>query len=372
MKRSRALSLVLMAPTVQPAISFAQTPTPYKIAATAPLTGPFAPSTAEYMKGAEFAVADINRAGGVKGHPLQIVVEDTQATPQGGIAALRKVVQVDGAQAVFTYFTNVITAEIPLADELKVPTIGTVETPGLYNKSEYSFSHAPTWGSTLVRMVRYWKSHGMKRIYALLTNSNDGQMKADALKTLVQGFGGSFDVSLLDADGTDFRGAIARARDTNPDVILITGQGSSTEATTVKQVREMGMKTPIWSIGQSYASNNFRDAIGPYAEGMVTGGIYLDPDAASSRPFVRRYREQLGYHPGYPAGEDYDIIKMFAYAINRVGYNGELIRGVIASLKAFPTIFGGTVSMGSDHYTQFSNAGLWQVQKGTLVRLSGT
>src|SRR5277367_3613590 len=75
---------------------------PYKIGVTYPLTGPLAVNTPAVLAGAQIAVADINRAGGVKGHPLVLAVEDTQGTPQGGVTAMRKLVQVDGVQAIIT------------------------------------------------------------------------------------------------------------------------------------------------------------------------------------------------------------------------------------------------------------------------------
>lgn len=76
--------------------ALAQTREPYKIGMTWPLTGPLASSGLEYMPGAEVAVVHVNRAGGINGHPLQLDVEDSQGTPQGGVAAMRKLVQVDG------------------------------------------------------------------------------------------------------------------------------------------------------------------------------------------------------------------------------------------------------------------------------------
>src|SRR5258707_1240580 len=107
---------------------------PYKIGVTFPLTGPLASSATLYLAGAEVAVNEINNAGGINGHPLQLVVEDTQGTPQGGITAMRKVVQVDGVQAVQTIYTNIVTAQIPLAEQAKVPFLCTVETSVLANK----------------------------------------------------------------------------------------------------------------------------------------------------------------------------------------------------------------------------------------------
>ena len=91
---------------------------PYKIGMTFPQTGPLASVSIEYIPGAQIAADDVNRSGGVKGHPLQIVVEDTQSSPQGGVAAMRKLVQVDGVQAIITIYTNVVTAQMPLADQL--------------------------------------------------------------------------------------------------------------------------------------------------------------------------------------------------------------------------------------------------------------
>jgi hypothetical protein len=78
----------------------------------------------------------------------------------------------------------------------------------------------------------------------------------------------------------------------------------------------------------------------------------------------------VGYVPSYPSGEAYDIIQIFAYAIRKSSYNGEAIRNVIVSLKGVPSVLGGTIAMGPDHFTEFTTAGFFQVRNGKLVRLS--
>jgi branched-chain amino acid transport system substrate-binding protein len=369
MKRSRAVATIASIPALLPMGVRAQGNAPYKIGVTYPLTGPLAQVGVDFLKGGEFAIEDINKAGGVKGHHLQLVVEDTGGTPQGGITAMRKLAQADGVQAILTIFTNVVTAQIPLADELKIPTLSTVESPGLFANSQYSFSHAPTWGTTLPQMQAYWKAHNIKRVYGLLTNSAIGTLQSARLKSAVAEIGGEYGEALIDPNATDFRGSIARARDANADVVIITGQGSTVEANAIKQVKEMGLKAQIWSFGQNYTSKAFHDAVGPYGEGMILGGLYLDPNV--SNKFARAFRAKVGYIPAYIHGEVYDIIKMFAYAIDKVGYNGEAMRGAIATLKGVPSVLGGTITMGPDHYSEFGAAGLWQVKAGKLVRISG-
>src|SRR5580692_4265040 len=112
-------------------VSLAQPANPYKLGMTYPLTGPQAAIAAEYVPAVQLAIADVNRHGGVKGHPLQLVTEDSQGSPQAGVAAMRKLVQVDGVQAIMTIYTNVVTAQIPLAEQLKVPILAPVQSPDL-------------------------------------------------------------------------------------------------------------------------------------------------------------------------------------------------------------------------------------------------
>jgi branched-chain amino acid transport system substrate-binding protein len=368
MKRAQAVAALSAIVAVPPLSLGAQGLAPYKIGVTFPLTGPFAPTFADYLKGGVLGVEDVNAAGGVEGHKLQLVIEDSLGTPQGGIAAMRKVTQVDGVQCIFTILTNVVTAQIPLADEIKVPTMSLVETPGLFAKSEYSFAHAPTWGLTLPLMVTYWKAHGVKRAFGMLTNNAIGVQQSAAVREAFASIGVQYDEALIEATATDFRGTITRARELSPEIILITGQGGQHEIAAIKEIREMGMRSQIWNLGQNFTSRSYREALGPYSEGLFYGGVYLDPK--TSPKFAHRYAAAVGYPPAYNAGEAYDIMRIYAAAIAKTSYKGTAIRDFVASLHGMPSVLGGTITMGSDHFTKFTSAGFFQVQSGRLVRMS--
>jgi branched-chain amino acid transport system substrate-binding protein len=370
MNRLRAIGILASSTAFVPVVARAQG-SPYKIGVTYPLTGPIAAVANEQFEGGKLAVDEINKAGGVKGHPLQLIVEDSLGTAPGGVAAMRKLVQVDGVPAILTSYTNVANAQIPLADELHVTTLSNVQTPDLFLHAKYSFSHAATWPQTVPLMTAYWKAHKVERIYGLLTNAPIGHLQSERLHAGVAQTGGSYEESLLDPDATDFRGTIARAQSWNPQVLVITGQGTSTEIVAVKQVREMGLRAQIWSIGNSYSGSYFRLGIGPYAEGMVFGGRNLDPNAPASNAFARAYSARVGDIPGYQAGEVYDMIKMFAYAIVKGGYSSEGVRDAIATLKGgVRSVLGGEIVMGPDHFTVASNTALWRVSAGKLARLT--
>ncbi len=206
-----AAALLASAFAFGPLAGGAQSNAPYKIGVTYPLTGPLAINSSSVLAGADIAISDINKAGGVNGHPLQLVSEDSQGTPQGGIAAMRKLVDVDGVQAILTIFTNVVTAQMPLADQLKIPMLSTVETSGLVSKSQYSFAHSQAIAQEAPLMQAYWKQHGTKRVFAFYGNNAYGQNVAVPIKAAAQAAGVSaYDEAFFDMNDTDYRGVIAR------------------------------------------------------------------------------------------------------------------------------------------------------------------
>ena len=63
---------------------------PLKIGVVAPLTGPGAESGRFQIQGAELAVDEVNKAGGVLGRPIELVIEDDQTTNPGVVLAFSK------------------------------------------------------------------------------------------------------------------------------------------------------------------------------------------------------------------------------------------------------------------------------------------
>ena len=63
------------------------------------------------------------------------------------------------------------------------------------------------------------------------------------------------------------------------------------------------------------------------------------------------------------------MVKIMAYAIGKAAYNGEKIRAVLLSLRGVPSVLGGRIEMRPNHYTKITAIGLFQVRRGTLVRV---
>src|SRR5579863_8007520 len=63
---------------------------PIKIGVVAPLTGPIADAGRYGVQGARLAVEEVNKAGGVLGRPLELVIEDDQSLNPSTVLAFSK------------------------------------------------------------------------------------------------------------------------------------------------------------------------------------------------------------------------------------------------------------------------------------------
>jgi branched-chain amino acid transport system substrate-binding protein len=63
---------------------------PLKIGMVPPISGPAAESGRYQTQGAKLAAEEVNKAGGVLGRPLELVIEDNQSTNPGAVLAFSK------------------------------------------------------------------------------------------------------------------------------------------------------------------------------------------------------------------------------------------------------------------------------------------
>jgi branched-chain amino acid transport system substrate-binding protein len=339
---------------------------PYTVGVTYPLTGPLAAFGTQVLPSIEIAADDLNKAGGIKGRQVKLVVEDTKSTPEGGVAAMRKVVDVDKVPVIITIFTNVVTAQIPLAEQSKVPLISPVEAPGVVSGTQWAFAYAPTFDHDLPLLVEHWKKVGIKRLFAFFPDNAIANFYSPVAKDAAQQVGAAYDEARYKLGETDYRGIVARARDFDPDSILINGQGTPDDGVLIKQMREIGLNAQLYNGSNNFSTESWRSAVGAYAEGMVFAGFVIDPNTA--RPFLDAYKARVNIDASQVCVQAYDQTRMVAQAIDQNGYSGQAIRDGLASLKGFTSVNGGAVDMGDDHHARPA-VGLYKIQNNAIVKI---
>lgn len=91
---------------------------PIRIGLLAPLTGTGGPYGKEEEDAAKAAVANINAAGGILGRKLELFVADDESTPTAGVAAARKLIDVNGVSAIAGVWSSAVALAVrPIAIE---------------------------------------------------------------------------------------------------------------------------------------------------------------------------------------------------------------------------------------------------------------
>ena len=118
-----------------------------KIGVTQPLTGAFAASGNYVADGARIGAGAINKAGGVLGKQIELIVEDNKSNPTEAVATAEKLIVKDKVPVMMGAWSSTLTLAImPKLEEYKVPMLVETSSSGKITVSgnPYVFRISPT------------------------------------------------------------------------------------------------------------------------------------------------------------------------------------------------------------------------------------
>lgn len=206
-------------------------------------------------------------------------------------------------------------------------------------------------------LVKELKRRGVKTIGIFRSVSlEDWTAYVDAVKREIKGTDMRFvtDQSFTD-DTKDFRGMIAKAKATDPDIYFFVVMSPALELLT-KQMREMGVDTPLTAI------ESFEVTKEP---GMFEGYYYVSA-AEPTSGFAKAYEDKYGIHPPLCAANSYDMINLIVKAYENVKTDGipttARVAAELKKIKGHPGALG-ALSVGDDGIV-ISNAQLKTIKEG--------
>ena len=264
-----------------------------------PLSGPQALYGADQIQAAQWAVADINKAGGVSGKTLEMIVLDTQADPQVGIQAINRLVNVEKVPALITAWSVVVKAVAPLINDAKVTglVVG-ANSPSISKLGDYIYTTFPLADVDISALARYLVAkENKKRAAILFVNTEEGIGAAEIYRSTVKSAGGEIVASeTFDPKASDYTGAILKIRASNPDTIHVQGQVSDSPQI-IAQLRQLGMRQTVTSFSSIY-NNKFIEALGPAAEGVICTSLAPSTDDSPKvADYVGKWKAEKGREP---------------------------------------------------------------------------
>ena len=194
---------------------------PYKIGTLQPLSGTAAAGGKTALVGVQMAVDRINKAGGINGRPIELIVADYESKPDVGRRKAEKLVLEDKVDAhVGGYLSNVCLACMPVYEEHKlVNMIGVcLDTTITTSKcSRYTFRPFDFAPSQAVAIAPYLVNKIGKKWHIAFADYAWGQSTRDAYVEQIKKLGGEVTgttgVPLGTADMTTFLSKITETYD---------------------------------------------------------------------------------------------------------------------------------------------------------------
>ena len=301
---------------------------PIKIGAELPLTPPGAyMSGAEMRMAMELAVEEINEAGGVLGRNITLIIEDDHGTPEGGVAAMQKLITDHGVVAVVGAFHSSVTlAAIEVAHDQHIPYL--TLAPWSYDITAKGYPEVFRLGLCnaihFTNVANFLVEQNRTKVALVVENTDFGLGAADNIKEVLDEHGIEYQEFALDMGTTDFTPIIGTLQEFGPDAVVNVFTGLA-GYTLVSQLYDAGI-APTHDCMLVYPLD---EAIAPeYWETLGEKGKYVviytmfHPAAtlsAKTQGFIQKFQDRYDRMPTVVCLQAYDGIYVMCEAIKQAG-----------------------------------------------------
>jgi len=290
-----------------------------------PFTGSLAFNAEEMKKGMLLAVDEVNAKGGILGRKVELIFGDTEAKPDKGVAAVKKLITRDKVLVVgggYASSVNIATSEV--CQNEKTPIVVAIAiSPTITNRGfDYVFRTSPNSPQFLAGMNEWLEKVKKPKTVAFLMENTDYGRDGEKIWSAQAKKIGAKELAHLyfEIGDTDFTTQISKLKELKPEVTF--NIASTTEAALIqKQAKELNFVTQWIGVGGQFTEAYFK-MTGPLCQYAM--GSSLEPTLAMKNPivadFVKRYEAKYQKaRPGIFSSQGYDNIMVIMDAIQRVG-----------------------------------------------------
>jgi branched-chain amino acid transport system substrate-binding protein len=310
------------------------------------LTGPTFNFGLSAKNGVLMAADEINQAGGINGHMIDIVIEDDNGSPEeaaqvtGKLIDRYKVIAIIGAGA-----SGNSLAAAPRAQSAHLPLIAPSSTnPAVTQVGDYIFRAC---------FIDAFQGEVMAKFAANTLKAKKAAIMLDFNSPYSRGLTEFFEFSFAKLGGeivvqqsyqqgdADYRGQLSLIKAANPDVIYIPGYYGDV-AIIARQARQLGLTMPLLG-ADGWDAPELWELGGDALNGSYISNHYSADDPSETiQQFVHGYRQRYGnLTPDAHAALAYDALRFLVEAIQRAGTTeGPKLREALAETKNFAGVTG--------------------------------
>ena len=332
---------------------------PIKIGALFSVSGPAAFLGEPERNTAVMLENEINKAGGVKGQKIELIVVDTQGDPAKAVQGANKLIKDDKVVAIIGPSTTGDTmAVIPVVERASIPLISCAAGIKITDPAKkWVFKTAQNDALAVQRIYEHLKKQKINKVAILTVSDGFGSSGREQLVAHAKEYG--MDIISNETYGpkdTDMTAQLTKIRTGGAQAIICWGTNPG-PAVVARNVKQLGIKLPLF-MSHGVSSKKFIELAGDAAEGIIlpSGRVIVadqmpasDPQKKALLSYVKDYKNHYKVEGDHFGGHAWDAIMLLKSAIEKGGDSPAAIRDQLEKISKFAGI-GGTFSYGANDH----------------------
>ena len=333
---------------------------PIKVGAILAVTGGASFLGAPESKTLEMLVEETNAAGGIDGHPVELIIKDSQASAEKAISFARQLIEEEQVLAIVGPSTSGESMAIKdICQEAQTILLSCAAAETIVNPvASYVFKTPQKDSYAAIRIFQTMQEMGISKIGVVVGNTGFGNGGKAQLEKYAPEYGIEIAIAeVYDRAATDLTGVLTKLKARGVEAV-VNWSIVPAQSIVAKNMRQLGMDVPLF---QSHGFGNIKyvEAAGEAAEGIIfpCGRLLVADVLAAGHPqkdllvkyksdYESRYNEDVSTFGGHA----YDAFIILKAAIEIVGsVEMSAVRDAIESLQGVVGTAGVFNMSPSDH-----------------------
>jgi branched-chain amino acid transport system substrate-binding protein len=319
---------------------FGRAAEPLKIGMVTSVTGPLAESGLYRIQGAKLAVEEINKAGGLLGRQIELVIEDDQTTNPGSVLAFSKLA---GDKDIPGFIGPTLSTQV----HATAPDIQRTGRPVMIGATDPRLTHMGyTWlfrcrpnDTYSARVIADYGVNTLGKKMWAIVHSTDA-FGTNGMKNLVE------DLKRTGVEPVLIQGYTNNSQDFTPVALAVKQSGADVMGTYMtlppdlgifaRQLRQLGVNI-AWVGSPTTVVTTALKLAGPALYGSYAVSDFAADSSPTAKEFATKYEATYKSAPDFNGASTYDAVHVLALAIdNAKSLEPEKIREAILSVKGYP------------------------------------
>ena len=230
---------------------------PVIVGVSGPLTGQYAQYGADWQRGFDLALAEVNAAGGIGGRQVAVDFQDSQSDPRQAVAIAQRFVADPRVVMELGDFSSAASmAASPIYQRGGLVQFGfTNSHPDFTKGGDYMWSNAPDQADDMPALADYAIGElGLRTLAVVYINGDWGKTSKDIFLKAAEARG----ARVVASEGylpneQDFRSTLVRVRDAQPEALILIAYYPD-GAQVMRQARDLGLTQKVVATGSVYCA----------------------------------------------------------------------------------------------------------------------